>query len=213
VKSKSSLAAMVDDLPPITPMFGFPITDITERENTEMPSVVKMLTNFILSYGLDEEGVFKLDGDQEEILSLQEKFDKNMVSDLSRLDVHTICGILKAFFARHPSPIIPVELSNKLDEILQRTNKKYEAHVLQSMQQISAFLKALLQPPIYKTLRRLFYVLFKVYENKIINHTSVRSLNAHLNNKALFLPFDLFRALIVHFTTIFDDYDPASDLF
>jgi len=145
--SKSNKTKSSTNVKALSPFFGFTIDDIAKREKRNVPTFIEYLTNFILTHGLEEEGLFRIPGSLVEMNELQEMFDTSTsMPDLSKYDIHTVCGVLKSFFRSMPNSIFTIEIESKLIPILcsLRTNH-FQLH--QGLSQISSVLKMMLSTP------------------------------------------------------------------
>eukprot|EP00339_Tiarina_fusa_P002662 CAMPEP_0117012312 /NCGR_PEP_ID=MMETSP0472-20121206/10391_1 /TAXON_ID=693140 ORGANISM="Tiarina fusus, Strain LIS" /NCGR_SAMPLE_ID=MMETSP0472 /ASSEMBLY_ACC=CAM_ASM_000603 /LENGTH=299 /DNA_ID=CAMNT_0004715353 /DNA_START=254 /DNA_END=1153 /DNA_ORIENTATION=+ len=101
------------------PTFGRSIKEILEREGTEgeIPSIVTQCLNCIIDQGgLKTEGLFRISGERTEITALKELFDNysEKERDLTKYNIHAICGVLKLWFRELPEPLMPFSLYDKI---------------------------------------------------------------------------------------------------
>ncbi|XP_075683596.1 rho GTPase-activating protein 12 isoform X2 [Rhinoderma darwinii] len=90
------------------PVFGSSLASLCQRENTTVPTFVKMCIDHIEEHGLDVDGLYRVSGNLAVIQKLRfavthdEKLDLN---DSKWEDIHVITGALKMFFRELPEPL------------------------------------------------------------------------------------------------------------
>lgn len=90
------------------PVFGSSLASLCQRENTTVPTFVKMCIDHIEEQGLDVDGLYRVSGNLAVIQKLRfavthdEKLDLN---DSKWEDIHVITGALKMFFRELPEPL------------------------------------------------------------------------------------------------------------
>ncbi|XP_069815084.1 rho GTPase-activating protein 12 isoform X3 [Dendropsophus ebraccatus] len=90
------------------PVFGSSLASLCQRENTTVPTFVKMCIDHIEEHGLDIDGLYRVSGNLAVIQKLRfavthdEKLDLN---DTKWEDIHVITGALKMFFRELPEPL------------------------------------------------------------------------------------------------------------
>jgi len=97
------------------PTFGKPIQEITARENASVPTIVTQILEYVeANGGLDTEGLFRISGDVRELGALKELFDNSSDRDLSKYNIHALCGVLKLWLRELPEPLLSFELYDKI---------------------------------------------------------------------------------------------------
>lgn len=103
-------AAGAPSLPPLRPVFGISLQQIFERDSTAVPTVVMQCIQAVDTYGLDYEGIYRVNGNAQYISQLKNAFNHNANS--SQLDfrnpenffhdVPAVASLLKQFFRDLP---------------------------------------------------------------------------------------------------------------
>uniref|UniRef100_A0A3Q3WP48 Uncharacterized protein n=1 Tax=Mola mola TaxID=94237 RepID=A0A3Q3WP48_MOLML len=104
---------------PTNGVFGKSLMDTVTYEQRFGPHVVPILVQkcveFIKEHGLDEEGIFRLPGQDNAVKQFRDAFDAGeRPSFPSDTDVHTVASLLKLYLRELPEPVVPwTHWSNK----------------------------------------------------------------------------------------------------
>ncbi|VDO05483.1 unnamed protein product [Rodentolepis nana] len=101
--------------------FGVPLKCLIYKKSTFVPCIVENICEFILAYGLQTEGIFRVNGSTKAIASLKAQFDITSAEDLNGSDcedIHAICGVLKLFLREIPDGIIPDVSTRQIVKIM-----------------------------------------------------------------------------------------------
>ncbi|XP_072410051.1 rho GTPase-activating protein 25-like [Chiloscyllium punctatum] len=73
-----------------------------------VPMVVEQCTDFIRNHGLNEEGIFRLPGQDNQVKELRDAFDSGERPSFDRnTDVHTVASLFKLYLRELPEPVVP----------------------------------------------------------------------------------------------------------
>uniref|UniRef100_A0A8D0MN38 Rho GTPase activating protein 25 n=1 Tax=Sus scrofa TaxID=9823 RepID=A0A8D0MN38_PIG len=73
-----------------------------------VPILVEKCAEFILEHGLNEEGIFRLPGQDNLVKQLRDAFDAGERPNFDRdTDVHTVASLLKLYLRDLPEPVVP----------------------------------------------------------------------------------------------------------
>lgn len=74
--------------------------------NSKIPPILKQSITWLETRGLDKEGIYRLSGNQKNILELKTQFEKGfvLVPDYD-VDINVITGIVKMFLRELPDPL------------------------------------------------------------------------------------------------------------
>ncbi|KAM7018307.1 rho GTPase-activating protein 25 isoform 1-T2 [Tautogolabrus adspersus] len=97
---------------PTSGVFGKGLMDIVTYEQRFGPHMVPILVQksveFIKEHGLDEEGIFRLPGQDNAVKQFRDAFDAGeRPSFPSDTDVHTVASLLKLYLRELPEPVVP----------------------------------------------------------------------------------------------------------
>lgn len=97
---------------PTSGVFGKSLMDTVTYEQRFGPHLVPILVQkcveFIKEHGLDEEGIFRLPGQDNAVKQFRDAFDAGeRPSFPSDTDVHTVASLLKLYLRELPEPVVP----------------------------------------------------------------------------------------------------------
>uniref|UniRef100_A0A3B3DXX9 Rho GTPase activating protein 25 n=1 Tax=Oryzias melastigma TaxID=30732 RepID=A0A3B3DXX9_ORYME len=95
-----------------TLLFGKSLVDTMAYEkrfgSSTVPILVQKCVEFIKQHGLDEEGIFRLPGQDNAVKQFRDAFDAGeRPSFPSDTDVHTVASLLKLYLRELPEPVVP----------------------------------------------------------------------------------------------------------
>ena len=86
-------------------VFGVPIRDAIDQSECECPQPVVDCIEYLLEFGLLEEGLFRVPGDSRKLQMYRSLYDKHENVVIS--GIHEAASVLKLYFRELPEPIIP----------------------------------------------------------------------------------------------------------
>ncbi|KAM3187126.1 hypothetical protein ACTXT7_002932 [Hymenolepis weldensis] len=101
--------------------FGVPLKCLIYKKSILVPRIVENICEFILEYGLQTEGIFRVNGSTKAIASLKAQFDITSADDLNDSDcedIHAICGVFKLFLREIPDGLIPDVSTKQIVKIM-----------------------------------------------------------------------------------------------
>ncbi|KAH7328369.1 hypothetical protein B0I35DRAFT_403749 [Stachybotrys elegans] len=116
-KSMSAMSAQVPAEPPSV-LFGSELTERTEYERRQIPSVVTRCIEEVELRGMDQEGIYRKTGGNSQVMMIKEGFDKNENYDISDpdLDITAVTSVLKQYFRKLPTPLLTYEVYERVLE-------------------------------------------------------------------------------------------------
>ncbi|XP_076854068.1 rho GTPase-activating protein 25 [Brachyhypopomus gauderio] len=157
-------------------VFGKGLSEIIAYERKLGPRLVPMLvekcTDFLREKALDEEGIFRLPGQENQVKHFREAFDAGeRPSFPSDTDVHTVASLLKLYLRELPEPVIPwsqyqdfLDSTLTLDAATALGKEKLEKQI------------SLLPGVNYNLLSYICRFLFEVQQHSKVNKMSVENL-------------------------------------
>lgn len=94
-------------------LFGIPLETIMKRSNeqNEIPNHIYKIADYLEeNNALKEEGIFRVCGNQSNILSLINEIESGNLVNLSKYDIHEIANCFKLYFQLLPQPILTYKL-------------------------------------------------------------------------------------------------------
>uniref|UniRef100_A0A3B5M5X2 Uncharacterized protein n=1 Tax=Xiphophorus couchianus TaxID=32473 RepID=A0A3B5M5X2_9TELE len=97
---------------PTSAVFGKSLIDTLTYEQRfgphTVPILVQKCAEFIIEHGLEEEGIFRLPGQDNAVRQFRDAFDAGeRPSFPSDTDVHTVASLLKLYLRELPEPVVP----------------------------------------------------------------------------------------------------------
>ncbi|XP_016297305.1 rho GTPase-activating protein 25-like isoform X1 [Sinocyclocheilus anshuiensis] len=157
-------------------VFGKSLSDIMVYEKKFGPRLVPILVEkcaeFIREHGLNEEGIFRLPGQDNQVKQFREAFDAGeRPSFPCDTDVHTVGSLLKLYLRELPEPVVPwTQYQDFLDSTLM-LDATTAAGKEKLEEQIS-----LLPKVNYNLLSYICRFLFEVQQNSKVNKMSIENL-------------------------------------
>ncbi|XP_010768483.1 rho GTPase-activating protein 25 isoform X2 [Notothenia coriiceps] len=161
---------------PTSGVFGKGLMDIVTYEQRFGPHMVPILVQkcveYIKEHGLNEEGIFRLPGQDNAVKQFRDAFDAGeRPSFPSDTDVHTVASLLKLYLRELPEPVVPwtqyqdfLDCTNLLDSSSSEGWKKLEKQI------------ALLPRTNYNLLSYVCRFLFEVQQHSSVNKMNVENL-------------------------------------
>ncbi|XP_059193389.1 rho GTPase-activating protein 25 [Centropristis striata] len=161
---------------PTSGVFGKSLKDTITYEQRFGPHMVPILVQkcveFIKEHGLNEEGIFRLPGQDNAVKQFRDAFDAGeRPSFPSDTDVHTVASLLKLYLRELPEPVVPwtqyqdfLDCTNNLDPSSTEGWEKLETQI------------ALLPKTNYNLLSYVCRFLFEVQLHSKVNKMNVENL-------------------------------------
>ncbi|XP_073322372.1 rho GTPase-activating protein 25 [Pagrus major] len=161
---------------PTSGVFGKGLMDTVTYEQRfgphTVPILVQKCVEFIKEHGLDEEGIFRLPGQDNAVKQFRDAFDAGeRPSFPSDTDVHTVASLLKLYLRELPEPVVPwtqyqdfLDCTNMLDTSSSEGWEKLEKQI------------ALLPRTNYNLLSYVCRFLFEVQLQSKVNKMNVENL-------------------------------------
>ncbi|GFX16736.1 rac GTPase-activating protein 1 [Trichonephila clavipes] len=91
---------------PITLSLQNSIVSFNDSTSTKIPSIIFRCINEIESRGLGDVGLYRMSGSDREVKDFKEKLLKGKNLNMSKVDIHVICGVMKEFLRSLKEPLI-----------------------------------------------------------------------------------------------------------
>ncbi|XP_018647184.1 hypothetical protein Smp_094890 [Schistosoma mansoni] len=102
--------------------FGVPLKVLLDRDSTKpVPRIVKNICDYLLHYGLNSQGIFRINGSAKLIDGFKTTFQISAADDLCSLenvDIYALAGVLKLFLRELPDGLVPEKLGLKCIKVL-----------------------------------------------------------------------------------------------
>ncbi|CAH8455483.1 unnamed protein product [Schistosoma turkestanicum] len=155
--------------------FGVPLKVLLDRDSTKpVPRIVKNICDYLLHYGLNSQGIFRINGSAKLIDGFKTTFQISAADDLCTLenvDIYALAGVLKLFLRELPDGLVPEKLGLKCIKIAKEYSNDLNVYILK----LQTVLFTLVHEN-YELLKYLCKFLNKIAENEPVNKMSHNSL-------------------------------------
>uniref|UniRef100_A0A4W3HWT2 Family with sequence similarity 13 member B n=1 Tax=Callorhinchus milii TaxID=7868 RepID=A0A4W3HWT2_CALMI len=103
-------------------IFGVPLNELQQQGHpgNGVPYIVKHIVEYLEEYGVEQEGLFKVNGSAEMVEWLRQKYDSGEEVDLVKeADVSSAVSLLRLFLQELPEAVIPASLHTHLMQLYQ----------------------------------------------------------------------------------------------
>ncbi|XP_058704398.1 protein FAM13B isoform X6 [Poecile atricapillus] len=111
-------------------IFGIPLDELQQegQPDNEVPFIVRHVVDYIEEHGgLEQEGLFQVNGNAETVEWLRQRYDNGEDVDLDKeADVPSAISLLRFFLQELPEPVIPGSLHTHLMQLSQDYNNEDE---------------------------------------------------------------------------------------
>ncbi|XP_010070749.1 PREDICTED: protein FAM13B isoform X2 [Pterocles gutturalis] len=111
-------------------IFGIPLDELQQegQPDNEVPFIVRHVVDYIEEHGgLEQEGLFQVNGNAETVEWLRQRYDNGEDVDLVKeADVPSAISLLRFFLQELPEPVIPGSLHMRLMQLSQDDNNEDE---------------------------------------------------------------------------------------
>lgn len=157
------------------PSYGTVLEELLDFEEGTVPRIVYQCIRAIDNFGLEVEGIYRTNGNQNQVQEIKKMFDADSANvDLLHPsanvnDIHAVASALKQYFHELPDPLLTAEYHDEFVRAAQIDND------VQRRDAIHATINKLPDPN-YTTLRYLVFHLYRVQEREAINRMSIVNL-------------------------------------
>nr|KAF6446672.1 family with sequence similarity 13 member B [Rousettus aegyptiacus] len=110
-------------------IFGIPLDELQQggHPDNEVPFIVRHVVDYIEEHGLEQQGLFQVNGNAETVEWLRQRYDSGEEVDLVKeADVPSAISLLRFFLQELPEPVIPGSLHIHLMQLSQDYNNEDE---------------------------------------------------------------------------------------
>ncbi|XP_059419012.1 ralA-binding protein 1-like [Carassius carassius] len=119
------------------PIFGAPLAEAVRRtvlyDGIQLPAVFRECVDYIESYGMKCEGIYRVSGMKSKVDELKAAYDREECPCLEEYDPHTVASLLKQYLRELPDNLVSKELVQRFEEACGRPS---EAEKLQEFQRL-----------------------------------------------------------------------------
>ncbi|KAL2691641.1 hypothetical protein Neosp_002030 [[Neocosmospora] mangrovei] len=108
----------VEPAEPPTVLFGSDLTERSDHERRQIPSVVTRCIEEVELRGMDQEGIYRKTGGNSQVNMIKDGFSKDENFDISDpdLDITAVTSVLKQYFRKLPMPLLTFDIYERVLE-------------------------------------------------------------------------------------------------
>ncbi|KAG7277154.1 hypothetical protein CRUP_022617 [Coryphaenoides rupestris] len=112
------------EIPAFRPVFGAPLAEAVQRtalyDCIQLPSVFRECVDYIESYGMKCEGIYRVSGMKSKVDELKAAYDREECPCLEEYDPHTVASLLKQYLRELPENLLGRELAQRFEDVCGR---------------------------------------------------------------------------------------------
>ncbi|XP_065910926.1 protein FAM13A-like isoform X2 [Dysidea avara] len=125
---------------PVGRVWGISLELLVKQTTKEVPFIVEKIIEHIEQCGLDQEGLYRVNGNARTIEKLKASFDKVGDADFCDVDVAAIGGLLKLFLRDMPVPLITESVASQFvqlhEDVKSYTGQQYYEKIRSLVKQL-----------------------------------------------------------------------------
>uniref|UniRef100_A0A8K9XJ04 RalA binding protein 1 n=1 Tax=Oncorhynchus mykiss TaxID=8022 RepID=A0A8K9XJ04_ONCMY len=123
-KKKKKPATEPEPVPVEIPIFGAPLAEAVKRtalyDGIQLPAVFRECIDYIESYGMRCEGIYRVSGMKSKVDELKASYDREECPCLEEYDPHTVASLLKQYLRELPENILGRDLAQRFEDACSR---------------------------------------------------------------------------------------------
>ncbi|XP_052331901.1 ralA-binding protein 1 [Oncorhynchus keta] len=112
------------EMPTFRPIFGAPLAEAVKRtalyDGIQLPAVFRECIDYIESYGMRCEGIYRVSGMKSKVDELKASYDREECPCLEEYDPHTVASLLKQYLRELPENILGRDLAQRFEDACSR---------------------------------------------------------------------------------------------
>lgn len=114
--------------------FGVPLRQAPHLPGHLVPLIVEKILDYLQTYALDSEGLFRVTGDWVEVYKLKNQLDEDPAEvDLKNYDYNTIAEVLKKYFAELPEALVPSLIDQHVKALFVGEKRKTREEIMREI--------------------------------------------------------------------------------
>ncbi|XP_068427595.1 ralA-binding protein 1 [Clinocottus analis] len=112
------------EIPTFRPIFGAPLTEAVKRtalyDGIQLPAVFRECVDYIESYGMKCEGIYRVSGMKSKVDELKAAYDREECPCLEEYDPHTVASLLKQYLRELPDNLMGRDVAQRFEDACSR---------------------------------------------------------------------------------------------
>lgn len=112
------------EIPTFRPIFGAPLAEAVKRtalyDGIQLPAVFRECIDYIESYGMRCEGIYRVSGMKSKVDELKAAYDREECPCLEEYDPHTVASLLKQYLRELPENMLGRDLAQRFEDACSR---------------------------------------------------------------------------------------------
>ncbi|KAI4880617.1 hypothetical protein NFI96_021160 [Prochilodus magdalenae] len=182
----------------IRPIFGAPLSEAVRRtalyDGIQLPAVFRECVDYIESYGMKCEGIYRVSGMKSKVDELKAAYDREECPCLEEYDPHTVASLLKQYLRELPDNLLGRDMVPRFEDACGRPS---EAEKLQEFQRLLGEVPAGSRLLLAWLITHMDHVIAREADTKmnIQNISIVLSPTVQIGNRVLYVFFTHVREL------------------
>uniref|UniRef100_A0A3P8ZM64 Rho-GAP domain-containing protein n=1 Tax=Esox lucius TaxID=8010 RepID=A0A3P8ZM64_ESOLU len=126
-KKKKKPTAEPEPVSVETPIFGAPLAEAVKRtalyDGIQLPAVFRECVDYIESYGMKCEGIYRVSGMKSKVDELKAAYDREECPCLEEYDPHTVASLLKQYLRELPENLLGRDLAQRFEDACSRQSE------------------------------------------------------------------------------------------
>ncbi|KAM4552211.1 ralA-binding protein 1 [Odontesthes bonariensis] len=108
------------ETPTFRPIFGAPLAEAVKRtalyDGLQLPAVFRECVDYIESYGMKCEGIYRVSGMKSKVDELKAAYDREECPCLEEYDPHTVASLLKQYLRELPENLLGRDMAQRFED-------------------------------------------------------------------------------------------------
>uniref|UniRef100_A0A8C5ARP7 RalA binding protein 1 n=1 Tax=Gadus morhua TaxID=8049 RepID=A0A8C5ARP7_GADMO len=130
-------APLLVEAPAFRPVFGAPLAEAVKRtalyDCIQLPAVFRECVDYIESYGMKCEGIYRVSGMKSKVDELKAAYDREECPCLEEYDPHTVASLLKQYLRELPDHLLGRELVQRCEDACGRPTEAEKVAEIQRL--------------------------------------------------------------------------------
>ncbi|KAF7692516.1 ralA-binding protein 1 [Silurus meridionalis] len=121
----------------VRPIFGAPLAEAVRRtalyDGIQLPAVFRECIDYIESYGMKCEGIYRVSGMKSKVDELKAAYDREECPCLEEYEPHTVASLMKQYLRELPDNLLGRDLGPRFEDACSRSSEAEKLHEFQRL--------------------------------------------------------------------------------